>query len=218
MNCQECLTELATGSLRELSPQSAVMQHCAACPECGPLATALRDREYHAATILNNLPPISNPVAMAETAALVSRRRRLGKIAVFLTGGALIATIWISLFATKVGRNLVIRDRPSLTTETLELSCLSPQQAEDLVTPYLRSPGSMVRISSSGLALITLRGTSDEVVRSAMVIREFENNARAACRYTPFDKTGGALSGSDAAPVFPPTPASQPTPPKKGAR
>ena len=46
MTCQECVSELATGSLRDLTPDSDVMRHCATCPDCGPLATLLREREY----------------------------------------------------------------------------------------------------------------------------------------------------------------------------
>ena len=89
MNCQECLAELSTGSLRDLNPDSEVMRHCSTCPDCGALATMLRDREYNAATILNTLPPMSNPISVAETAGMLARRRRVGKVVVFLTGSAL---------------------------------------------------------------------------------------------------------------------------------
>ena len=96
MNCRECLTALETGSLRELTPESAVMRHCARCPDCGPLATLLREREYNAATLLNSVPPMSNPVTVAEDAMRMSQRRRLGRVAVMVSGAALVATIWIA--------------------------------------------------------------------------------------------------------------------------
>src|SRR6266480_4648187 len=111
MRCQECLTELATGSLRDLTPESEVMRHCSTCPDCGPLATLLRDREYSAATILNSLPPLSNPISVAETAGMLARRRRVGKVVVFLSGTALVATFWIMLFVTGFGRTMMGIDR-----------------------------------------------------------------------------------------------------------
>lgn len=181
MNCAECLSELATGSLRDLRPESEVMQHCAVCADCGPLATALRDREYTAATILNTLPPISNPISVAETAAMVSRRRRLGKVAVFLTGAALVATVTASLFVTNLGRSMMGADRPTFLTETFPLRCLTSEQAGGMIEPYLRTNGSMYYRSPAGVSAITVRGTAAEIAKSRELIHEFEGSPL-ACR------------------------------------
>jgi len=83
MTCEECLSELATGSLREMPPDSAVMLHCATCPDCSRLTTLLRDREYNAANVLNNLPPMSSPITVAETSVRTAHRRRTGRVVVF---------------------------------------------------------------------------------------------------------------------------------------
>ena len=213
MTCQECVSELATGSLRDLTPDSDVMRHCAICPDCGPLATLLREREYNAASILNSLPPMSNPLAVAETAALVAKRRRVGKVVVFLTGAALVATIWISLFVTRIGRDMITGDRPNraIITETFTLSCLSPQQAGDIINPYLRSRGSKYYVSISGLSAITVHGTPDELTKSRRLIRQFENDPQAACRHLPFEKVEEVLKrfrgppDPSAAPVLAPS-------------
>jgi hypothetical protein len=178
MTCQQCLAELATGSLRDLQPESAVMQHCATCPDCAPLATQLRDREYNAATILNNLPPMSNPIAIAETAGLVSQRRRVGKVVVFLSGAALVATIVTSIFVTDLGRRAVGANAPALFTETISLTCLSPEQAGDIISPYLRSPGSLYYTSRHGIPVITVRGTEAQIAKSKHLISEFEADPR----------------------------------------
>ena len=182
MTCQECLSELATGSLRDLAPESAVMRHCATCPDCGPLATLLRDREYSAATILNSLPPMSNPIAVAETAAMVAQRRRVGKVVVFLTGAALVATIVTSLFVTDLGKKMMGADVMGLRTETIPLSCLSPDQAGDIIGPYFRTHGSIYYIGKHGVPAITVRGTAEQVAKSKELIREFEGDPHAACR------------------------------------
>jgi len=182
MTCQQCLAELATGSLRDLQPQSAVIQHCATCPDCGPLATLLRDREYNAATILNNLPAISNPIALAATAAMIAQRRRVGKVVVFLTGAALVATILISLFVTDLGKKMMGADRPNLQTETIPLTCLSPQQAGDIIDPYFRTRGSIYYIGKSDIPAITVRGTPEQVAKSKELIRAFDGDPRMCSR------------------------------------
>ena len=229
MKCRECLEELATGSLRDLQVDSPVMQHCAICPDCGPLATALRDREYTAATVLNSLPPMSNPITIAETAGVISRRRRLGKIAVFATGAALVATVWTSIFLTATGQRMFnIDGLPNLHTETIALTCLSPDQAGDLIGPYLRENGSLYYVSKSGVRAITIRGSRKELATARQMIGEFEGNDPVACDWNrKFNDMQGALKRAgfgDAAtgggrsadmvpnPVVDPNPVVEPTP------
>jgi hypothetical protein len=192
MNCQQCLAELSTGSLRELGPDSEVMRHSATCPDCGPLTTLLREREYNAANVLNNLPPISNPITVAESAVRTAHRRRVGRVAVMLTGAALAATIWIAAATTNILERVGIEDGhrgntgsiSTLRTETIPLSCLSPEQAGDIINPYIRSPRSAYYIPGSGLSAITVRGTPAELERSRVLIRDFENDPAASCRST----------------------------------
>src|ERR1700682_4977892 len=96
MNCTEVLATLSTASLRDMAPDSAVMVHCNTCPDCARVTTLLRDREYEAAPLLNALPPMSNPIAVAEESVITSHRRRLGRVAVIASGAALLVTIWIA--------------------------------------------------------------------------------------------------------------------------
>ena len=187
MTCAECLAELATGSLRELPPDSAVMLHCARCPDCARLTTLLRDREYNAASALNTLPPLSNPITVAETAGRLSRRRRVGSLVVMLSGAALVVTIWIAAATTFIPMmNNAERDnRSALRTETIPLSCLSPQQAADIINPYVRSQGATYYLPSSGISAITVRGNASELAKSRNLIRDFENDPHAACHNSP---------------------------------
>ncbi len=187
MTCEDCLAALGTESLREMTPDSEVMRHCATCPDCARVTTALREREYETATILNSLPPMSNPLTVAERAVSTAQRRRLGSVAVMISGAALVVTLWI------VGATIVVpaledgdsRYSPSagtLHTETIPLTCLSPQQAADIINPYVRSRGSTYYIPSSGISAITVRGTSDELYKSRNLVLEFEKDPNAACR------------------------------------
>ncbi|MDP9203688.1 MAG: hypothetical protein M3P26_17430 [Gemmatimonadota bacterium] len=184
MTCKDCLSALATESLREMTPDSAVMQHCATCPDCARVTTALRDREYETATVLNGLPPMSNPLTVAETAVRTAQRRRVGRVAVMISGAALVVTLWI-VAATIVIPALDdghIVAGSTLRTETMQLTCLSPQQAGDIINPYVRARGGTYYASKSGISAITVRGTSEELAKSRDLIREFEKDPGAACR------------------------------------
>lgn len=186
MTCEDCLSALATASLRDMTPDSAVMQHCATCPDCSRVTTVLREKEYETATVLNSLPPMSNPLTVAENAMGIARRRRLGGAIVWMTGAALAVTIWI------VAATLVIpaldrgdmRIASELRTETMPLSCLSPQQAADIINPYVRSHGSVYYLPSSGISAITVRGRPDELAKSRDLIAHFERDPSAACHVT----------------------------------
>jgi hypothetical protein len=196
----------------------------------------LRDREYEAASVLNTLPPMSNPITVAENAVGMARRRRLGGVVVMITGGALVATIWIAA-ATIVIPALDrgdVRNASTLRTETIQLSCLSPAQASDIINPYVRHRGSTFYIPSSGIAAITVRGTPDELAKSRDLIREFEQDPSAACRVAgagdPMsllkqgdgtsllksgDKSSAGEGPSASAPVVVPGPVPSPSPKKR---
>jgi hypothetical protein len=195
MTCAEVLETLSTASLRDMPADSAVLAHCATCPDCARVTTLLRDKEYEAASVLNGLPPMSNPVTLAEGSVVTSKRRRVGRIAVIGTGAALVATIWIAAALT-IFPELIHNDAPpsELRTETLQLTCLSPQQAADIINPYVRSRGSNWYIPHSGLSVITVRGNGDELAKSRDLIAQFDADPGAACRV----KGGDVNSPDDA--------------------
>ena len=188
MTCEECLSALETESLRDMTADSAVMQHCATCPECARVTTMVRDREYETATILNSLPPMSNPLMVAETAGLTAHRRRVGGFVVMGSAIAGAIVIWIvsaTMIVPALYRGGVIGSGPppgGLRTETMQLSCLSPQQGEEIIRPYITSRGSMVRPVVSGISAITVRGSPEEIAKSRNLIHEFERDPNAACR------------------------------------
>lgn len=195
MTCEECLLALETESLREMAVDSPVMQHCASCPDCARVTTMLRDREYETATILNSLPPMSNPLTVAAAAVSTAQRRRVGQFVVMISGLVGAAIIWIvaatMIIPALTRGDLMNAERRAaaasggLRTETMQLSCLSPQQAGDIIQPYLHSRSSLYFAPTSGIAAITVRGTPDELAKARNLIMEFENAPSAACR-APF--------------------------------
>jgi hypothetical protein len=183
MTCAEVLETLSTASLRDMPADSAVMVHCAACPDCARVTTLLREKEYEAASVLNGLPPMSNPITLADESVVTSKRRRAGRIAVIGTGAALVVTIWIAASLTIFPELIHSDSLPSeLRTESMQLTCLSPQQAADLINPYVRSHGSNWYIPKSGISVITIRGTGDELAKSRDLIAQFETDPGAACK------------------------------------
>ena len=181
MNCRECLEELATGSLRELTPDSAVSRHAATCADCGPLLVQLRDREYQAATVLNNLPPLSDPITVAGTAGTLARRRRIGRVVVTLMSIALGLTIWFAadtMISGFGGRSFAV---DMLHTETISLSCLTPEQAGEIISPYVRSHGSTYYVPPAGVSAITVRATPSELSQVRNLLRNFDNRRNASC-------------------------------------
>ena len=205
MNCRDCLEEMATGSLRELTADSPVSRHAASCPDCGPLLTQLRDREYAAATALNTLPPLSNPITVAENAARLSRRRRLGGVVTTIAAIALALSIWFAADTVVPDLRRAARNQmPVLFSETLPLSCLSPDQAGEIVEPYLRSNGSAY-YTAPGVAAITLRATSRELAAARNVLKEFDNDRKSSCHASlraTFDKLEQELSDAQSRPVL----------------
>ncbi len=195
MTCAEVLETLSTASLRDMPVDSAIMAHCATCPDCARVTTMLREKEYEAASLLNGLPPMSNPVTLAEESAVTSRRRRVGRIAVIGTGAALVATIWIAASLTIFPELIHDDARPGseLRTETMQLTCLSPQQAADIINPYVRSRGSTYYIPNSGISAITVRGNGDELAKSRDLIAQFETDPGAACKL----KGGADVNSAD---------------------
>ena len=173
-------SELATGSLRELTPESSVSRHAANCPDCGPLLTQLRDREYQAATVLNSLPPMSDPIVVAESAGRLARRRRLGGVVVTLTSIALALTIWFAAYTmiSDFGPQLSVE---GLRTETISLSCLTPEQAGEVISPYVRTRGSTYYVGPPGVSAITVRATPSELSQVRTLLRNFDNGRNASC-------------------------------------
>jgi hypothetical protein len=195
MTCAEVLENLSTASLRDMPADSAVMAHCATCPDCARVTTILREKEYEAANVLNGLPPMSSPLALAEESVVTSKRRRVGRVAVIATGTALIATIWIAASLTIIPElnHADARLASELRTETMQLTCLSPEQAGGIISPYVRSHGSTFYIPSGGLSAITVRGTGDELAKSRDIIAQFESDPSAACRV----KNGADVNSPD---------------------
>jgi hypothetical protein len=124
-----------------------------------------------------------------------------------LSGAALVVTIWLAAANTIIPamNSSEMGARKTLRTETISLQCLSPEQAADIISPYIREAGSTYYLPTSGISAITVRGSPGEIAKARTLINQFEPDAGAACRSTPFGmlkKLGEEDASHNATPVI----------------
>ena len=123
------------------------------------VATAERDLS----DLLRQLMSVRPVSQTAETRGFAAKRRRLGVlVSAFLTT-LLAATLWIAWLRLVVpaAREAVELTSNQQLTETLELKCLSPAEAGTLISPYVRSNGSLYYLPTGGLRVITVKATPE---------------------------------------------------------
>ncbi|MEO8194124.1 MAG: hypothetical protein ABI681_09740 [Gemmatimonadales bacterium] len=193
--CEECLSALSTAKLSDINPGSAIAVHCYTCPQCNRVAEEVRYAEYRLAASLNEEAPSAEGRNLAAYAILESERLRRRRIARWIRGG--LAVVAMGLFGAAM-ETMREDDNPmktqDLVIETLELRCLPPQAALDLVTPYLRSHGTAV-YRADDVHAITLRGKSSEVAAAKLELERFDTPDR--CR---IPATGPAPATADGTP------------------
>lgn len=177
-SCSECLTELRTVRLAEIRADSPVALHYATCQNCRSVAEDLFYAENRLANALAEVRPYSMPETLAaqasEGASLVRRRKIAGWLrrGLLAVGAVLLVVAWE-----------MMRDEPStpqrVFTETMTLECITPTQAQELATAYLRSDGSAIYISEE-LRTITLRGRPDDVASAKRHIEDIDASDRCA--------------------------------------
>lgn len=176
--CAECLTELSSARLADIGPGSSVAVHCAICPDCRRVAEEVRYAEYRLAASLNEQPPATPPILVAQGALVGSERVRRRRIGGWIRGG--LAFAGSILLAGAVEAALERRQpKTDITMETVELRCLSTEAATDLATPYLRSSGSAI-YKADGAHAITVRGKTSEVVAALAQVQYFDEPATCA--------------------------------------
>ena len=194
--CAECLAALSTARVADISPGSAIALHCYTCPDCNRVADEVRYAEYRLAASLNEAAPSAGGYELAAWALGESERVRRKRIARWIRGG--LAVIALGLFgaAWEAFRGDESR-RQHLITETVELRCLSPEAASELVTPYLRQSGSVV-YKAGGLRAITLRGRVEEVMEAKAVVSRLDKTGECiVLPGTPAPVTSGGTPGKD---------------------
>lgn len=162
--CAECLTALSTMRLAEIGESSPIRQHYATCPNCSRVAQDLQYAEHKLALALSEMGSPFPPEAIAEDAITGSERLRRRTTAKWIRRGlAFLAGLLLTGYVVR--ERAINPGRPEIITRTIVMRCGSPDDAMEIVTPYLRSNGSAV-YKATNAKVITIRGIESEVAEA----------------------------------------------------
>jgi hypothetical protein len=187
--CAECLATLATDPVSSIPPGSDLALHSAVCPDCARTLEELRYAERQLRTGLASSTP-SRDYVQAAMGPLDPwerlNRKRIGRrirFALFLLTACFVGGLVLSrrVLSRSTGPS---QPPDGVMMETIALNCLTPSQASELVTPYLRSSGSAV-YSQRELGTITIRGIRDEFIAAKTEIERFDSPDRCSIPATP---------------------------------
>ncbi len=187
MTCQECLTTVTTASLQEIRSDAQIRQHSEECEDCSRVVSLITAGESDLAAIFAQAVPSTPPSQTAENAVTRAKRRRMGTILSGVFAVLLAATVWIAWLQVVSPSIRATADMASnhQRTETLKLKCLSPEQAGELISPYVRSNGSLYYLPKSPLRVITVRATPEEMKTVKSLLTQFDNPPVGSCSVAP---------------------------------
>ena len=183
MNCQTCLATVSTAPLAEILTDEVTRAHWEECENCSRVVSLITSGERDLAAVLAHTVTRTPVTQTAETAIASSKRRRAKRVlsgvaTILLAGGAWI--IWAQVIVPGMRATADISARRQ-ETETLDLECLSPEQAGELISPYVRSDGSAYYLVRAPIQAITVRATPNELKTVHSVLERFDNAAAASC-------------------------------------
>ena len=144
--------------------------------EKNALPPDVRDRETPHRPELE-FPQAADIATVDEGAVLASRRHtartwRLGLVVAFIT----VAAVGAAKLITGYERAVPVFGG-GMITETIELSCITSEQASDLASPLLRS-GQPGVYAARGMSAIAIRGAPREVAAAKAAINQFDTKCQ----------------------------------------
>jgi hypothetical protein len=171
-SCAECLTMLSTARLAELGQSGLIAEHCRTCERCAVVAAEIRFAEQRLALRLGESRPMSSSYQVASEAVTRSDRVRRRATARLFRGA--VGIFGMLLLGSYVKEEWWDTRRPRLTTATLTLKCMTPEQAMTVVVPLLRSNGTRA-YPQPGFPTLTIRGPDDEVMQATSALDAFQS-------------------------------------------
>jgi len=187
MTCQECLAAVTSASLQEIQSDAQIRQHSEECQDCSRVVTLVAAGERDFAALLAAHSSTKLPMQTAETAMSRAKRQRMGVVLSGVFAILLAATIWIAWVRVVVPSARATADMTTShqVTETLAFKCLSPEQAGELISPYVRANGSLYYLPKSALRVITVRATADEMKTIKALLGRFDSAPAGSCSIVP---------------------------------
>lgn len=200
MTCSEALGLLVAVDLRRLSgpdhrgdPEDAfpgeLVTHIAECQSCGRVARLLAAGERTLAASLD-ADVSARPFALvAETAWAGAKRYRFRR---FVAASAAVVLVSVSAL---IGREVfsearrLLTPQPPVVTQTFPLTCLTSEQAADLLRPYLPMPLNprwqaerfSVTPAPSGIRAVTVGAPRELIDRVPQLLARYEAADPALC-------------------------------------
>lgn len=187
MTCQECLSTLATASVIEIDQSDGARQHCATCEDCSRVIRLITESEHDLAVALDRISSSVPATQTAETAIALARRRRTGKVLSIVFAVLIAITLWITWIQVIVPSMRATAEiaAGNHLTETIKLRCLSSDQAGELISPYVRSSGSVYYPAKPPMRVITVRGTPEELRTVKALLHKFDDPDETTCASRP---------------------------------
>ena len=175
MNCNDYLSMLATLPVDELAYGTA-REHVSTCHDCDRVTRVVVERERNMRLAFDDLHSSMPATQTAARALEASRRRRIARYYEVALGVAMAATLvyFVSLRVTPDQARVVT------VTETFRLQCLSPEQAAEVVRPFVSSAGEIL-IPPTGLGIIDIRAPLEEVQKARSALDRYDNPRESRC-------------------------------------
>ena len=175
MNCNDYLSMLATLPVDELAYGNA-REHVSTCHDCDRVTRVVVERERNMRLAFDQLQSSMPATQTAIRALEASRRRRIARYYEVALGVAMAATL-VAMVALRRGNGPM----PVATvTETFRLQCLSPEQAAEVVRPFVSSAGEIL-IPPTGLGIIDIRASLEEVQKARSALDRYDNPRESQC-------------------------------------
>jgi len=175
VNCNDYLSMLATLPVDELAYGNA-REHVSTCHDCDRVTRVVVERERNMRLAFDDLHS-SVPAPLTATRALeASRRRRIARYYEVGLGVAMAATLmyFVSLRVTPE------RARVVTVTETFRLQCLSPEQAVEMIRPYVSAIGE-IKLPSSTLGIVSVRAPIEDVQNARSILDRYDDPRVSQC-------------------------------------
>jgi len=175
MNCNDYLAMLETLPVEELAYGHA-REHAAQCRDCDRVTRVVAERERNMRLAFDDVQSFLPSAQVAVHALERSRRQRIARFYQWGLGIAMAASLPLFVVTRRI--------RPSIAragvTETFRLQCLSPDQAAEVIRPYI-SPAGRIWIPPNSLGLITVQTFPQEMQKARSVLDRYDNPSESRC-------------------------------------
>lgn len=174
MNCDDYLSLLETLPVEDMA-HGRPREHAVGCHECERVTRLVAERERNMVMAFDDL---HFPVSAAQTAAtaLTASRRRKVAIAYNVGLGVVTAAVVFSV----IGSVAVSRSPISRITETFRLQCLSPEQASELLRPYVQPTGA-IYFRNPSLGVLNVEAPQAVMAKARSILDRYDNPAQSQC-------------------------------------